>query len=52
MDARGMEEEARIAEKQEDQKMKAGIAAEEVIAAEGGVKVSEYEDAASENHGL
>ncbi len=52
MDARGMQEEARIAEKQMTQDAEAKMAAEEVIAAQGGEKVSEFEEAASRNRGL
>ncbi len=52
MDARGMEEEARIAAKQAEQDARAAADAQKVIDEEGGVSVTEYEDAASQNHGL
>ena len=52
MDARGMEEEARIAEKQAAQDAKAAEAAKEAIAKEGGVSVKEFEDTESTIHGL
>ena len=51
MDAKAREE-ARIAEKQAAQDAAAAAAAENAIAEEGGVSVSEFEDEASTIHGI
>ncbi len=52
MDTKTQAEEARIAQKQAEQDAYAAAEAAKVVAEEGGVSVAEYEDAASQNHGL
>lgn len=52
MDAKAREEEARIAMQQAEQDRQAAEDAKRAVAGQGGVSVSEYEDIASQNHGL
>lgn len=52
MDARGMEEEARIAQKQADQDAYAAAAAQQAVAEQGGIDVQEFEDVETTIHGI
>lgn len=52
MDAGARQEEAKIAKKQAEQDRRAAEDAKRVVAKEGGINVSEFEDAASRNHGI
>lgn len=52
MNVKEMAEEAKIAAKQAEQDIEAAADAQRVIDEEGGVKVSEFEEAESHNRGL